>query len=190
MHHVSLHHRLAMNRITTYKAMDISCFSIFREHLHIQAFTHLYYTIFVFISLPRPIITLPLKMNTFKALLLGAAFTGFVTADFHLVMEDETIAAIPSNKYNCDSLDNQNLKKFGVTSFDIPTTPWTMKGSLCGAAALDFYPRPDGTVQAYTPNGDGSVVATCYHNDRKNSLKCTVFGHWSEKMVCYTYLCK
>lgn len=130
-------------------------------------------------------------MHTFKALLLSGAFTGFATADFHLVIQDYTLVAIPSNKYSCNSLfDRNNLKIWVDPWYKIPTTKWTMKGSLCGATALDFYPRPDGTVQAYTPNGDGSVVATCYHNDKKNTLKCSAFDHWSELMVCYTYLCK
>lgn len=136
-------------------------------------------------------------MAIFQSLFIGAAMFSSAMADFHIIINDNSIAAIPSNKYDCraltdgfDTFKNAALLLSGLPTGDVPTTNFQMRGSLCGASALNFYPQSDGTIQAFINNGDGSLLATCHNDARKNTIHCSDGQNWSEKFVCYSNLCK
>lgn len=135
-------------------------------------------------------------MAFFKVLVIAATLVSSTLADFHIIIEDTAIAAIPSNKYSCRSLGdgghqtkNAALRGAPMSGFGVPQVFFQMRGALCGASTVNFYPQPDGTIQAFIDQGDGSLLATCYNNSRKDTVRCSDGTNWSETHVCYSYLC-
>lgn len=136
-------------------------------------------------------------MRFTQAFFIGTALVSSTLADFHIIINDESIQAIPSNKYDCramgegfDAFKNANIIAALSDSNTGFTKSFSMHGNLCGVTKVNFFPQSDGTLKAFVNNGDGSVLATCHRNDRKNTIHCSDGQNWSEKFLCVSSLCK
>jgi len=144
-----------------------------------------------------------------RNILIAAAFARSATADFHLMYSDgknvdaRYYFSCPSNYYSDKCWCGGDRRSDGLALLETASDGEykVTLDKVCGVAAMDFWWRPNGANgddriewEAYIPNADGHVVATCYSNgggvvgpDCFFGLpnQFTVHDGW----VCYSEIC-
>lgn len=153
--------------------------------------------------------------KTIKLVTIATCLTGSATADFHLMYGINNYAGVetykyfscPSNYYNskcwCDG-DRKGTPDLFDTPQPQDNGEYKLRlENVCGVAEMDLWWRPNGIsgddrvrYEAYIPNADGHVVATCYDNGGQAvdgpdcitwfpALRNTVH----DGFVCYSEIC-
>lgn len=141
--------------------------------------------------------------------LMAAALITSATADFHLLLSEGD--NVPSEYFTCPSnhwtskcwCDGDRRSSESSPSVQPNGEYKVTLDKVCGADALDFWYRPKtDRWEAYVPNGDGKVKATCYRQPKKDGgdqpytkideclvglpIKYDVFDGW----ICYSDICR
>jgi hypothetical protein len=138
-----------------------------------------------------------------RNILIAAALARSVTADFHLMYSESwgvDYFSCPSNYYSADCWCNGNRRSSSAPVETASDGEYKVTlDNVCGVAAMDFWWRPNGANgddriqwQAYIPNADGHVVATCYPNgDEEVGPPCPNMPEYTvyDSAVCYSEIC-
>ncbi|KAK4451252.1 hypothetical protein QBC34DRAFT_458852 [Podospora aff. communis PSN243] len=137
-----------------------------------------------------------------------AALITPIAADFHLLYSDwvnsnrRDFFTCPSNYWTNKCWCNGDRRS--NTAFWSEQSNGQIRLKLkkvCGVAEVDFWWRPSGVSgdsrvrwQAYIPNADGRVVATCYNNGERALKPDCNLGLLSQNRVydgwvCYSAIC-